>query len=127
MLTTPVFPSFQAMLAALGRRTGAAVHTLSQLTLCKLEDHLTPALDPRRLAKPAEGNHSRRRTFDLRLTFWSWVWQILQGNTACREVVRQSPGPLWPARQAASGQRHGGLLHGSKQTAQAHVGAGVCR
>ena len=31
----------------------------------------------------------RTPSFPLARTFWCWVWQILQGNTSCREVLRQ--------------------------------------
>jgi hypothetical protein len=33
--------------------------------------------------------HSRNRLLPLQRTFWCWLWQILQCNTACREVMKQ--------------------------------------
>jgi len=33
--------------------------------------------------------HSRKRLLPLNRTFWCWLWQILQCNTACREVMKQ--------------------------------------
>jgi len=42
------------------------------------------------LRKPRAGDHSRQRVFDLTRTFWCWLWQVLQSNASCREVVRQT-------------------------------------
>jgi hypothetical protein len=54
-----------------------------------VEQTLGPALPPELLQKPPAGPHSRRRVFCLSRTFWCWIWQIFQGNTSCREVLRQ--------------------------------------
>jgi len=73
----------------MGSRTQAAARSLAQATLLQIEDRLGPALDPDLLQKPAKKAHSRNRIFSLSRTFWGWIWQVLQGNTSCREVVRQ--------------------------------------
>jgi len=41
------------------------------------------------LCSEDEGPNSRQRVFSLQLTFECFLWQMLQFNTACREVVRQ--------------------------------------
>jgi hypothetical protein len=62
---------------------------LRQATLAQIELRLGPALAPQTLQKPGSGDHSRERIFTLPCTFWCWIWQVLQRNTSCREVVRQ--------------------------------------
>lgn len=42
------------------------------------------------LAQREEGPHSRSRRWNLRLTFWTFLWQIAQAGTSCREAVRQA-------------------------------------
>ena len=88
-MKTPFFPSLRPCLAPMGSRTGAAAASLTQATLLQIEERLSPALDPTLLQKPAKKAHSRTRIFSLTRTFWCWMWQVLQGNTSCREVVRQ--------------------------------------
>jgi hypothetical protein len=88
-MKTPFFPALRPCLAPMGSRTQAAVRSLAQSTLLQIQERLGPALDPKLLQKPAEKEHSRQRIFSLTRTFWCWIWQVLQGNTSCREVVRQ--------------------------------------
>ena len=88
-MNTPFFPSLRSCLAPLGRRSKAALASLQPLTLAQIEERLSPALDLDLLQKPAHKNHCRERIFSLVRTFWSWIWQVLQANTSCREVVRQ--------------------------------------
>jgi hypothetical protein len=73
----------------MGARTQHTARSLAQATLFQIEERLHPALGPDLLKKPASGDHSRQRVFSLVRTFWCWIWQILQANTSCREVVRQ--------------------------------------
>lgn len=42
------------------------------------------------LAQRDDGPHSRRRRWTLRLTFWTFLWQIAQAGASCREAVRQA-------------------------------------
>ena len=88
-MPTPFLPAFRARLAPMGPRTQHAARSLAQATLLQIEERLHPALDPDLLKKPHQGDHSRERVFSLVRTFWCWIWQILQANTSCREVVRQ--------------------------------------
>jgi hypothetical protein len=62
---------------------------LRQLTLSQLEARLQTCLPSRLLEKPAAGSHSRERVYTLPRTFWAWLWQRLNDNASCREVVRQ--------------------------------------
>jgi hypothetical protein len=77
------------MLAPLQSPLHHYARLLRRATLSQIEDHLAPALPRDLLQKPSRGKHSRERSFPLARTFWCWVWQILQGNTSCREVLRQ--------------------------------------
>jgi hypothetical protein len=86
---TPLFPELRHALAPMKSRVRTALRGFSQSTLLQIEDRLGPALEAGILRKPSEGDHSRERVFTLPRTFWSWIWQVLQVNTSCREVVRQ--------------------------------------
>jgi hypothetical protein len=88
-MTTPFFPSWRCFLSPLGTRLKHTADSFSRATLSNIEQTLRPALPPGLLDKPARGGHSRRRVFCLGRTFWCWIWQIFQGNTSCRQVVRQ--------------------------------------
>lgn len=88
-MKTPFFPALRPCLAPLGGRTQSWVRSLTPLTLFQIEERLSPALERQILLKPSAGDHSRERIFTLARTFWCWIWQVLQGNTSCREVVRQ--------------------------------------
>jgi hypothetical protein len=72
----------KARLAALGG-------PFRQVTLLQLEIRLGAYLPARLLAKPDDGPHSRQRIYGLARTFWGWLWQMLNHNAPCREVVRQ--------------------------------------
>lgn len=43
-----------------------------------------------RLAQQDEGKHSRNRLWNLRLAFWTFLWQVAQAGASCREAVRQA-------------------------------------
>ncbi|MCW5559885.1 MAG: IS4 family transposase [Verrucomicrobiae bacterium] len=42
------------------------------------------------LAPEEEGPHSRVRQWPLRLTFWTFLWQVAQAGASCREAVYQA-------------------------------------
>jgi len=73
----------------MGARIKSITRVLKQATLIQIEERFNLALKPNPLQRPFQGDHSRRRIFSLERTFWGWVWQVLQSNTSCREVVRQ--------------------------------------
>ena len=85
-MDTPCFPPFRSRLAALGRRTARSVR---QTTLAQLPQRLRDFLPPELLCAEDDGVNSRERVFSLRLTLECFLWQLLQPNTSCREVVRQ--------------------------------------
>jgi hypothetical protein len=85
-MPTPYFPAFRSRLAALGRRT---TRTVRQTTLAQFQEHLRDFLPAPLLSAEADGLNSRERIFSLRLTFECFIWQMLQPQTSCREVVRQ--------------------------------------
>jgi hypothetical protein len=43
-----------------------------------------PCLQP-----PQRGPHSRKRRYCLAITFWTFLWQILNPGSSCREAVRK--------------------------------------
>ncbi len=90
-LMTPDFPQFIKRLAPMGARSARqTVRKLRQATLGQIEDRLAPFLPATCLKNNPAKDHSRDRIYPLRRVFWCWLWQILQCNTACREVVRQA-------------------------------------
>jgi hypothetical protein len=82
---TPFLPAFRARLAPLGRR----VEQLRQQSLCHLELLLAPCLPPGLLAQADEGPNSRDRVYNVRRTFFGFLYQVLKPDTSCREIVRQ--------------------------------------
>jgi len=88
-MVTPYLPALRPILAPMASRSQNTARSLRQATLARIEQTLGPALPADLLRKPHAGPHSRRRVFDLTRTFWGWIWQVLQANTSCREVVRQ--------------------------------------
>jgi hypothetical protein len=88
-MQTPFLPGWRARLAPLGSRGSSPVPPLRQATLAQIERQLAPAVDPALLQQRAAHAHSRERVFTLARTFWCWIWQVLQANTSCREVVQQ--------------------------------------
>src|SRR6266702_2166440 len=82
---TPFFPAFRPRLAALGRR----VQHLRQQSLCHLELLLAPFLPPGLLSHADEGLNSRERIFSVRRTFFGCLYQVLNPECSCREIVRQ--------------------------------------
>ena len=92
-MTTLFFPAWRSRLAALGRHT---VRTVRQATLAQLQEHLRDFLPAPVLASEDQGLNSRERIFSLRLTGECFLWQLLNPQTSCREVVRQVQA-LWRA------------------------------
>jgi hypothetical protein len=82
---TPFFPQLRNRLAALGRR----VQNLRQQSLCHLELLLHPFLPAGLLSQADEGTNSRDRVYNVRRTFFGFLYQVLKPDTSCREIVRQ--------------------------------------
>ena len=85
---TPIFPAWSHRLGAMKPALAATGRNLRQLTLSQLEVRLQTCLPARLLDKPVAGPHSRERIYCLPRTFWAWLWQRLNDNASCREVVR---------------------------------------
>lgn len=88
-MKTAFFPPWRSFLAPMRPPLKNATAPLQRATLAQIELSLARALPADLLEKPARGKHSRDRVFGLARTFWCWIWQLFQGNTSCREVVRQ--------------------------------------
>lgn len=58
--------------------------------LHQLERLFEPWIAPWLLAQQDEGSHSRDRRWNLRLVFWTFLWQVTQAGSSCREAIRQA-------------------------------------
>jgi hypothetical protein len=85
-MTTSDFPQwsggFAAQVQRLRTTLGPALHQFELLFSLWIPSW--------RLAQQDEGPHSRDRCWNLRLTFWTFLWQIAQAGAACREAIRQA-------------------------------------
>jgi len=84
-MSTPFFPAWRPRLAPMGQRVA---HLRQQSLLC-LDRLFKPFLPPALLAQADEGPNSRERIFTVRRTFFGFLYQVLNPDCACREVVRQ--------------------------------------
>jgi hypothetical protein len=82
---TPFFPQLRARLAALGQR----VHPLRRQSLPHLDLLFGPLLPPWLLSQADEGPNSREQIYSVRRTFFGFLYQVLNPDCPCREVVRQ--------------------------------------
>jgi hypothetical protein len=89
---------------------------------------------PRRLLAPTEpGPNSRRRIYSLDVTFWTFLWQVLNPDQPCRQAVRkviawfalqggpqvpEDDSPYCQARQRWPRQTLERILHASAQAAE---------
>jgi hypothetical protein len=73
----------------MGSRATPVLRSCRQATLAQIEARLAPCLRTALLKRPEAKEFSRERIYSRSRTFWCWAWQVLQGNTSCREVVRQ--------------------------------------
>jgi len=81
---TPDFPAWSGSFAAQLQRLRASP------TLHQFESLFSAWILPWRLAQQDQGSHSRNRCWNLRLTFWTFLWQIAQAGASCREAIRQA-------------------------------------
>jgi hypothetical protein len=110
-MTTPDFPGWAGGFGRQLRRLRSTAPTLHQLEL------LFGLWIPHwRLAQQDEGKHSRNRRWNLRLVFWTFLWQVAQAGTSCREAIRQAQAlcknadcPLPPDADSPYCQARGGL------------------
>lgn len=83
---TPDFPSwaqtFRTQVQRLRTTTGATLHQFEAL--------FSPWIPRHRLAQQEDKAHSRDRCWNLRLVFWTFLWQVAQAGSSCREAIRQA-------------------------------------
>ncbi len=85
-MTTPDFPDWAGGFAhQLRKLRASAAPTLHQFELL-----FAPWIPHWRMAQQDEGAHSRNRRWNLRLVFWTFLWQVAQAGTSCREAIRQA-------------------------------------
>jgi hypothetical protein len=84
-MKTPFFPAFRARLSALGSR----VQRLRRQNLLDLDLLFGPWLPPGLLSQADEGANSRDRIYTVRRTFFGFLYQVLNPQCPCREIVRQ--------------------------------------
>jgi hypothetical protein len=66
----------------------AALTSLRRCTLDKLEERLGPFLAGLKALAPEHAG-PRERPYSVRRTWWCFLWQMLQRQATCRQVVRQ--------------------------------------
>lgn len=83
---TPDFPclasGFSQQLRRLRTTVGKPLHQFESL--------FAPYIPRHRLAQEDQGPHSRVRRWNLRLVFWTFLWQVAQAGSSCREAIRQA-------------------------------------
>jgi len=75
---TPDFPAWSGGFAAQVHR----LRTTLGPTLHQLELLFHGWIVPWRLAQQDQGRHSRDRCWNLRLTFWTFLWQVAQAGAS---------------------------------------------
>lgn len=87
-LFTPWFLPWRARLSALGR--GLPRLDPARPVLHQLEGLFSRWLPRHRLCPTEEGPCSRQRQWPLRLTFWTFLAQVLSPGSSCRAALRQA-------------------------------------
>jgi hypothetical protein len=86
---TPFFGPWICRLAPMGSRTAQALARARACTLCQLENCFGSWLPQELFPKACQQANSRDRHYTRWRTFWCWLWQNLNPQASCREVVRQ--------------------------------------
>jgi hypothetical protein len=73
-----------------GRFARQLKHLTRTATLHQFERLFEPWIAHWLLAQQDEGAHSRDRLWNLRLVFWTFLWQVTQAGSACREAICQA-------------------------------------
>jgi len=87
--TTPFFPPWRCWQRPAAAPTRPSTAWWHRATLTELERECADALPANLLTRPAAGTNSRQRIYTRPRTFWCFLWQVLQPQASCREVVRQ--------------------------------------
>jgi hypothetical protein len=83
---TSDFPAWSGSFATQVQR----LRTTAGPTLHQFELLFSAWILPWRLAQQDEGDHSRNRHWNFRLTCWTFLWQVAQAGASCREAIRQA-------------------------------------
>jgi hypothetical protein len=86
---TPFFDPWIHRLAPMGARTTQTVARVRAHTLCQLENCFGQWLPLDLFPKACQKANSRDRHYTRWRTFWCSLWQNLNPQASCREVVRQ--------------------------------------
>lgn len=101
---TPMFEPMRRLMGRCGRSPRKTMEAQRSQLLRRGFGEMTRVLsrwiDPKLMAPENEGNFSRVRCFDFATTVQGFLWQILQGQASCRQVVQQ----VQATRAAASAQ-----------------------
>src|ERR1043165_9381810 len=89
MNDTPFFGPWIHRFAPMGCRTAEAVERVRAHTLCQLENCFGQWLPEDLFPKASQKANSRDRHYTRWRTFWCSLWQNLNPEASCREVVRQ--------------------------------------
>ena len=89
MANTPFFTPWLNILAPMGRRSVEILTHIRQCTLSQVENRFGSLFAYEILQAPRPGDKRRERPYSTRRTFWCFLWQMLNENTSCRQVVRQ--------------------------------------
>ncbi|HTV63143.1 MAG TPA: IS4 family transposase [Verrucomicrobiae bacterium] len=85
MLATPFFPAWRPRLAPMGQR----FQQLRRQSLLHLDLLFGSLLPSWLLAQADEGPNSREQIYSVRRTFFGFLYQVLNPDCPCRQVVRQ--------------------------------------
>jgi hypothetical protein len=89
MTDTPFFPPWFRRLSPMGSRSAPVFKEVRAYTLCQLENCFGLWLPADLFPKAPAGANSRDRQYTRWRTFWCSLWQNLNPDASCREVVRQ--------------------------------------
>src|ERR1700682_1690178 len=84
---TPLFPALRACLAPMGRRVINSFIEVGNCNLKQIENRFESIFTNEILKRPKA--KSPERPYSIRRSYWCFLWQMLNLNTSCREVVRQ--------------------------------------
>ena len=85
-MLTPDLPAFAPLFA----QQLQDLRTATQAALHQFQALFEPWIPHYRLAQQDQGPHSRDRCWNLRLVFWTFLWQIAQAGASCREAILQA-------------------------------------
>lgn len=86
--STPFFKAFGPLL--FGRKPGSKLRQVKQIeSLGELYEVFGDLVPEKLLRGEDRGMNSRDRALPPRVTFWAFVWQVMQPQSSCREVVRK--------------------------------------